>query len=175
VLGSVLATADDGATALSRHYSYDPDGNINLSGSGTDSVLRYVGGYLYHYGARYYDPSTAVWTQQDPLNQIDSLTEANRYTYVGGDPIQQRRPLGLVSCSTFGVGSVCKKARKASEWFAGATCTTVGVVAGGFVGADVGTYAEGRGGFSGEGLYAGLAAGAATEQLVSRSCNSIHN
>jgi hypothetical protein len=44
-LGSVLATADDGATSLSRHYSYDPDGNASLSGSGTDSVLRYAGGH----------------------------------------------------------------------------------------------------------------------------------
>jgi RHS repeat-associated protein len=108
-LGSVLATADDGATSLSRHYSYDPDGNANLSGSGTDSVLRYAGGYqvgsLYHYGARYYDPSTATWTQQDPLNQLASLTEANRYTYVGGDPIDLADPLGLCADPT---GALCK-------------------------------------------------------------------
>jgi RHS repeat-associated protein len=118
-LGFALATADDGATTLSRHYSYDPDGNANAAGSGTDSVLRYAGGHpvgnLYHYGARYYDPCTAVWTQQDPLNQISSLTEANRYTYARRRPHQQCGPYGFVSCSTFGVGSVCKKATKAAS------------------------------------------------------------
>lgn len=97
-LGSVIATADDGATALGKRYTYDPDGNATSSGSGTDSVVRYAGGYavggLYHFGARFYDPSTAVWTQLDPLNQIGSLTEANRYTYVGGNPINGVDPTG---------------------------------------------------------------------------------
>jgi RHS repeat-associated protein len=90
-LGSTIATADDGATTLSRSYDYDPDGNATASGSGTDAVVRYAGGYpvggLYHYGARYYDPATAAWTQQDPLDQTSSLTQANHYTYAGGDPI----------------------------------------------------------------------------------------
>jgi RHS repeat-associated protein len=98
-LGSTIATADDGATTLSRSYDYDPDGNATASGSGTDAVVRYAGGYtvggLYHYGARYYDPSTATWTQQDPLNQISSLTEANHYAYAGGNPINAVDLAGL--------------------------------------------------------------------------------
>jgi RHS repeat-associated protein len=105
-LGSVLATADDGATSLSRHYSYDPDGNASPSGAGTDSVVLYTGGYqignLYHYGARYYDPATATWTQQDPINQIGSLAQADRYTYAGGDPVNEVDPSGLAGGSEGG-------------------------------------------------------------------------
>ena len=42
---------------------------------------------LYHYGQRYYDPTTGRWTQQDPLNQPGDQNSANRYAYAGGDPI----------------------------------------------------------------------------------------
>jgi RHS repeat-associated protein len=89
-LGSTIAMADDGANTLSRHYTYTPDGTASTTGSGATTNLLFASGHqlgnLYHYGARYYDPTTATWTQQDPINQIASLTQANRYTYVGGDP-----------------------------------------------------------------------------------------
>jgi RHS repeat-associated protein len=54
-------------------------------------------GNLYHFGARYYDPGTATWTQQDPINQIASLTEANRYTYTGGNPVDEGDPTGTAT------------------------------------------------------------------------------
>lgn len=99
-LGSVFATADDGATTLSKQYKYDPDGNATGTGTGTTPSVLYANGVqvggLYHYGARFYDPSTAMWTQQDPLNQIGSLTQANRYGYAGGDPVDNADPTGLV-------------------------------------------------------------------------------
>lgn len=97
-LGSTIALADDGANALSRSYSYDPDGNASSSGSGATTDIQFAGGHkiasYYHFGARYYDPATATWTQLDPLNQISSLTEANRYAYVGGDPVNYVDPTG---------------------------------------------------------------------------------
>jgi RHS repeat-associated protein len=36
---------------------------------------------LIHYGQRYYDPTTGRWTQQDPLNQITSASQADRYPH----------------------------------------------------------------------------------------------
>jgi RHS repeat-associated protein len=115
-LGSTIATADDGATALSRSYDYDPDGNATDSGTGTDAIVRFAGGYpiggLYHYGARYYDPATAAWTQQDPLNQISSLTQSNHYAYAGGDPVNSVDPSGedlrkFAACLGVGLAMAC--------------------------------------------------------------------
>jgi RHS repeat-associated protein len=99
VLGSTIAMADDGANTISRSYAYDPDGNATTAGTGTTTNLLFAGGHqingtLYHFGARYYDPTTATWTQQDPINQIASLTEANHYTYVGGNPVNAVDPTG---------------------------------------------------------------------------------
>jgi RHS repeat-associated protein len=102
-LGSTFATADDNATTLAKRYTYDPDGNATGTGTGTTPSVLYAGGIqiggLYHYGARYYDPNTATWTQQDPLNQISSLTQANHYTYAGGDPVDSADPTGLFALS----------------------------------------------------------------------------
>jgi RHS repeat-associated protein len=98
-LGSTIAMADDSANTLSRHYTYDPDGNPTTTGTGATTNLLFAGGHqvgsLYHYGARYYDPTTATWTQQDPINQITSLTQANHYTYTSGDPVDRVDPTGL--------------------------------------------------------------------------------
>jgi RHS repeat-associated protein len=54
---------------------------------------------LYHFGERYYDPNTMRWTQQDPINQGASLTQANRYAYAGGDPINNVDPIGMATAS----------------------------------------------------------------------------
>jgi RHS repeat-associated protein len=115
-LGSVTALADDSANSLTRTYAYDPDGNRTSSGTGTGSGvvtdLGFAGGQLlpngqYHYGARFYDPSIARWTQQDPLTSVASQQDANRYTYVGSNPISNIDPAGMLSlevhASAFGV------------------------------------------------------------------------
>jgi RHS repeat-associated protein len=82
------------ASRRARSYTYDPDGNPTTSGSGATTNLQYDGGHqiagLDHFAARYYDPGSARWTQQDPINQITSLTEANRYSYMAADPVNGR-------------------------------------------------------------------------------------
>lgn len=70
----------------------------------------FAGGYalpngLYHFGARYYNPAIGRWTQQDPLNQIGSLTEANRYAYVSGDPVNYIDPTGKDACGWISSGT----------------------------------------------------------------------
>jgi RHS repeat-associated protein len=64
--------------------------------------LGYVGGQLlpnnmYHFGARFYDPSLARWTQEDPLAAVASRQDANRYAYAGGNPVMNADPSGLFS------------------------------------------------------------------------------
>ena len=45
---------------------------------------------LYDFGARFYDPDSGMWLQQDPLMQFHSP-----YTYCGNNPIRWRDPFGL--------------------------------------------------------------------------------
>jgi RHS repeat-associated protein len=70
------------------------------TGTGATADILYAGGVttggLDHFGARYYDPTTATWTQPDPINQISNLTQAHHYTYVGGNPVSSTDPTGAV-------------------------------------------------------------------------------
>jgi RHS repeat-associated protein len=99
LLGSVVAITSDTGTVVAS-YSYDPYGNTRTA-TGTDAAanpIRYTGGYLdlatelYKFGARYYDPTTARFTQQDPSGQ-----DANPYLYAAGNPINYVDPTGEVA------------------------------------------------------------------------------
>jgi len=52
---------------------------------------------LYHFGARYYNPTTGRFTQQDSLNTPLNPTTGNHYAYTGGDPINKIDPMGKFS------------------------------------------------------------------------------
>lgn len=60
--------------------------------------MQFAGGYqlsgLLHFGARYYDPNLARWTQADPISHVSDLGQANAYAYVAGDPINLTDPSG---------------------------------------------------------------------------------
>jgi RHS repeat-associated protein len=151
-LGSTIALTDTSG-AIVRSYSYDPDGNATSTGSGATTDLKFAGGHqiggLYHYGARYYDPGIARWTQQDPINQYDDLTAANRYAYAAGNSINASDPAGLLSLKKV-VHYVSDKAKSVTERLGGAaderlycagaivTLTTAGAVAGNGPGAALG-------------------------------------
>ncbi len=97
-LGSVTAmVATDGTVA--RTYSYDPWGEtIGITGTAYNPFL-FTGTYkdgatgLYQMGARYYQPSSGRFTQQDPLP--DSILSFNRYAYAGCNPSNNVDPSGL--------------------------------------------------------------------------------
>jgi RHS repeat-associated protein len=101
-LGSTR-TLLDSTGAVVRRYRYQPYGaDDSPSGSWTTTTpIQYAAGQLdattglYHFGERYYDTNIMRWTQQDPVNQMASLTQANRYGYVGGDPIDATDLAGL--------------------------------------------------------------------------------
>ena len=48
-----------------------------------------------HYGARWYNPGTGRWTQQDTLDNPLDPANANRYAYAGDDPTNNNDPAGL--------------------------------------------------------------------------------
>ncbi len=77
-------------------------------------------GYI-KFGARWYDPATGTWTQQDTYNAPLSPGNANRYLYATGDPINDGDPTGQgwLSWVAIGLGVVA----------VAATIATVGLAA----------------------------------------------
>ena len=93
---TVGSTSSTGA--LTASYKYDPYGR-NLDAG--HPVLGYAGGVrapgaLTHFGARYYEPQTGRWTQQDPIRQANDLLQSNRYGYATLDPINNADPTGEI-------------------------------------------------------------------------------
>jgi len=86
--GSNVGFTDTAGNRTST-YKYDPYGR---SLGTPHETFGYAGGVrtsggLTHFGARYYNPFDGRWTQQDPINSVADLKNANRYGYAGGDPI----------------------------------------------------------------------------------------
>jgi RHS repeat-associated protein len=99
---------------VERNFRYGPYGE-NTKSEGTQTIpypFGYKGGYrvpggnkgdgnvtngLYHYGQRYYDPTTGRWTQQDPLDHLGSTTQVNRFLFAGDDPTNESDPTGRLS------------------------------------------------------------------------------
>lgn len=101
--GDIIALVNS-TGKVERTFHYGPYGE-NVKSEGTQTIpdpFLYKGGYhmpggnaglgnvpngLYHFGERYYDPTTGRWTQQDPEDQLGSVTEADRFQFTGDDPI----------------------------------------------------------------------------------------
>jgi len=106
--GSIVGLTNSSGQ-LENQYSYDPYGNRTTQSSQAPNYYGFQSGYLttpgyYHYGARYYNPSQLSWTQQDPLTNITSLTQQDRYAFAGGNPVAYSDPTGMcfiVSCSVY--------------------------------------------------------------------------
>ena len=86
-------------------YSYDPYGVAVLteSSGGNGEVQNpflFQGGIKdratgwVHFGARWYNPSTGRWTQQDTLDAPLDPADANRYAFAGNDPVNTIDPTG---------------------------------------------------------------------------------
>lgn len=85
--------------AVVRTYTYDPWGNTTTGAGTVNSNIRFATGYsdpngLTKFGARYYNPTTGRWTQQDPAGNIDG---PNRYLYVNNNPTNATDPTGYFS------------------------------------------------------------------------------
>ena len=98
--GSPVALLTDFASQAYA-YSYDPYGVAVLtqSSGGNGEVQNpflFQGGIKdratgwVHFGARWYNPSTGRWTQQDTLDAPLDPTNANRYAFAGNDPSTTR-------------------------------------------------------------------------------------
>jgi len=129
-LGSVVGLVNASGAKVNS-YSYDPYGQSRSVNEQVANPNRYTGGYLdtysglYHFGARYYDPSLGRWTQLDPSGQSAG------YAYAGDDPVNLTDPSGQCSGVLNCIGSVFTTAAKVGG-VAGIAGTAIGcTIAGG--------------------------------------------
>jgi RHS repeat-associated protein len=99
-LGSPRLVVDISTGTAAERIDYDEFGGIVQDTNPTLQPFKYAGGLydadtgLTHFGVREYDASIGRWIEKDPLG-IGGTT--NLYTYVYGDPINFRDPIGLWS------------------------------------------------------------------------------
>lgn len=101
-LGSIRAVISGDGLTIGDRYGYDPYGSTTYQSGTTVNPWGYAAGFtdstgLIKFGARYYDPGTARWTQVDPA----ACAYTNRYLYVADQPISLVDPSGLIWC--FGI------------------------------------------------------------------------
>ena len=86
--GNVASVTDESRTEVA-HYEYDAWGNLLTACGALANDFKFstkqasTGTGLVDFGYRSYDPTTARWTQRDPLGTAGGL---NLYNYVGGSP-----------------------------------------------------------------------------------------
>jgi RHS repeat-associated protein len=100
VIGLVDAAGNHRATYTYGPYGEDATATAHNGGLPANPY-RFKGEYLdtasglYKIGARYYDPATGRWTQQDTIEHLGDPARGNRYLYAGGDPINRTDPTGF--------------------------------------------------------------------------------
>lgn len=148
-------------------YQYDPYGvpvvTQNSGGTGLpQNPFLFQGGIQdratgwVKYGARWYNPTTGRWTQQDTLDNPLDPNNANRYSFAGDDPINNIDPTGrncagallglgvgvlgvglavaglAAAVSPAGIAVAAASATGAAFVEAGAAASAVGYIAGSF-------------------------------------------
>lgn len=130
---------------ITNSYRYDPYGKPLQTITGAPNAFRYHGGYmddtgLVKMGIRYYDPTTATFTQVEPLKDTNTLRGIIDYTYAAGNPINYSDPSGAsplfwltdTAVRNFVVPWVARNPKRAAR--AASNCLqggTAGAVAGG--------------------------------------------
>jgi len=95
-LGSTLGLTD-ASGALNTTYTYEPFGNVTISGAANAIPFQFTGREndgtgLYFYRARYYSPTLQRFIAQDPIELRGGV---NLYAAMSDDPIDHSDPLGL--------------------------------------------------------------------------------
>jgi RHS repeat-associated protein len=162
-LGSVIAETGSAQT-VTTSFAYEPYGKTTQTGTSSGNSQQFTGreNYgtgLYYYRARYYSPTTARFTSEDPIGFRGG---ANTYAYVGGNPIGYIDPLGLYCLSNAAIGAIGGTVGGAvtGGLLGGLGGAALGAIAGGIGGAVGGAVVDRLGDTAG-GAIGGMAEGAA--------------
>ena len=96
-LGSVIALTDE-AGAVKTQYSYDPFGDVTVSGEASDNPFQFAGrendntGHLFERN-RYYSYELMRYISEDPIGFAGG--DVNFYVRLGNNPVNFTDPLGL--------------------------------------------------------------------------------
>ena len=98
--GSIVALTDHNGNVTST-FAYDPWGTCTSTSCPPTDTFGFDGGFLmagglYHFGKRYYDPTSGAWTQEDSVGQTADPTQSDRYAFVGDDPVDYTDPTGCL-------------------------------------------------------------------------------
>jgi RHS repeat-associated protein len=158
-LGSVVGLTDASGNQVAS-YSYEPWGAQTSAEPSVANPWRFASGYkdagtgFTKFGTRYYDPTTARWTQQDPVRgDIKDPLSLNLFLYASDNPVNNTDPSGYLDLGFspvdalsaagwgLGIGAVagfaggCAVGAIPGTLFGGLPGTGVGCLAGGAVGA----------------------------------------
>jgi RHS repeat-associated protein len=133
--GSIVAVISASGSVQDR-TAYDPYGQITSSSGSVSNPYGYAGGYtqgsgLVKFGARYYDPTVGLFTQEDPSAQSQG------YLYAGDDPINEEDITGYDSTTVLNDGSGVIVGAAFSIACAAATAPTVVLVVGCAIGGGI--------------------------------------
>jgi len=93
--------------AIGDRYGYDPYGNTTYHSGTTPNPWGYAAGYtdstgLIKFGARYYDPAIARWTQLEPLASAQlAVSCSSPFAYAGDNPVNSSDPSGYCDWGLF--------------------------------------------------------------------------
>jgi RHS repeat-associated protein len=151
-LGSTLGLSNSSGT-ITTSYTYDPFGNVTVSGSANANPYQFTGrendgNGLYLYRARYYSPVFQRFIAQDPIGFQGG--DANLYGYVGENPTNWIDPNGLWGSGPVVSGGVDAGTGVLGE--GGSASAGAGVFGGGSQGINVGGFASAGGFVGGPGL-----------------------
>jgi len=98
MLGTTLGLTDASAT-IQTAYSYEPFGNVALSGAPSANSYQFTGREnddtgFYFYRARYYSPGLQRFISQDPIGFAGG--DPNLYAYVADNPTGARDSTGTI-------------------------------------------------------------------------------